>query len=114
MDAQVVQQDPADQTMADVKSHTCTPDPQRNFKSFRQVQQEQRAKRANRTKPPPWIARKLAVFIVIGLIIFATYVYVGRACVPLIRQDPGAVGGGRAVGSKRLIATRGTSSVLTL
>lgn len=98
MDAQVVQQDPADQTMADVKSHTCTPDPQRNFKSFRQVQQEQRAKRANRTKPPPWIARKLAVFIVIGLIIFATYVYVGRACVPLIRQDPGAVGGGRAVG----------------
>lgn len=108
MDAQVVQQDPADQTMAGVKSHTW------HFKSFRQVQQEQRAKRANRTKPPPWITRKLAVFIVIGLIIFATYVYVGRACVPLIRQDPGAVGGGRAVGSKRLIATCGTSSVLTL
>ncbi|KAG9015877.1 hypothetical protein FRB90_004337 [Tulasnella sp. 427] len=63
MDAQAGQQPPADQNLTDVKSHVCTPNPQRKFKSFREVQQEQRQKRANRTKPPPWIARKLAVFI---------------------------------------------------
>lgn len=70
------------------------------YKGFKQVHREQQEKRRNRKTPPPWITRKLAVFIIYGLIIFATYVYIGRLCVPLIRRDPGAVGGGRGVGGE--------------
>lgn len=69
-------------------------------KSFREVHQEQQRKRANRTKPPPWITRKLAVFIVFGLLIYSTYVYVGRACAPLIRRDVGALGSGKGMGGE--------------
>jgi hypothetical protein len=75
--------------------------PRKSFKSFAEVQREQQEKRRNRTTPPPWIARKLAVFIVIGLIIFATYVYVARACLPLIRGQSDVRGGGRKVGGKQ-------------
>ncbi|KAG8884504.1 hypothetical protein FRB98_002367 [Tulasnella sp. 332] len=76
----------------------CGSTPRKSLKSFRQINEEQRRKRANRTKPPSWITRKLAVFITLALIIFATYVYVGRACIPMIRRKVGALGHGRGMG----------------
>ncbi|KAG8898124.1 hypothetical protein FRB99_007651 [Tulasnella sp. 403] len=80
------------------RSFDCTPKPSNALKSFHEMQRERRRKERSRTDPPPWITRKLAVFIVIGLIVFATYVYIGRACVPFIRRDPGADGWSRGVG----------------
>ena len=54
---------------------------------------------ARRNKPQPWIVLKLAVFMTIGIIAYAWYVYVGRLCVPMIRRDAGALGS-RGLGSE--------------
>jgi palmitoyltransferase len=56
---------------------------------------------AARTKQP-WIVLKLAVGITLGLIGYASYVYVGRLCVPMIREDDSALGG-RTLGSESTI-----------
>ncbi|KXN92539.1 putative palmitoyltransferase ZDHHC20 [Leucoagaricus sp. SymC.cos] len=45
-----------------------------------------REKRANRTKPQPWIVRKLAVFLTLGIMGYAGYVYIGRFCVSAIKR----------------------------
>lgn len=63
------------------------------------VEEALEKREAARNRPQPWIARKLAVFITIGIIGYAWYVYVGRFCVPMIRRDEGALGS-RAMGGK--------------
>ncbi|TBU30974.1 zf-DHHC-domain-containing protein [Dichomitus squalens] len=55
-----------------------------------------------RNQPQPWIMRKLAVFITIGIIAYAWYVYIGRFCVPMIRQDASALGS-RSIGIAFLV-----------
>ncbi|KAF9646143.1 zf-DHHC-domain-containing protein [Thelephora ganbajun] len=52
--------------------------------------QEKRHKR--RSKPQPWILLKFAVFLTLGIIGFATYVYIGRFCVPMLTRKPEAMG----------------------
>ena len=66
---------------------------------FRSVEEAMEKREARRNKPQPWIMRKLAVFMTIGIIAYAWYVYVGRLCVPMIRRDAGALGS-RGLGSE--------------
>jgi len=62
--------------------------------------QEKRHKR--RSKPQPWILLKFAVFLTLGIIGFAAYVYVDRFCLPMLtdREATGdrAFGGGSLLG----------------
>ena len=60
----------------------------------------QEARRETRNGPQPWIFRKLTVGIVVLIVGWVTYVYVGRVCVRVIRRDDGVVGS-RALGSKQ-------------
>ena len=52
-----------------------------------------------RAKPQPWIMLKFSIGFAVCLVAYASYVYIGRFCVPMIRKDHGALGG-RRVGSK--------------
>ena len=65
--------------------------------------QEKRHKR--RSKPQPWILLKFAVFLTLGIIGFATYVYVDRFCVPMLTHTPEAMGD-RVFGSESLFGKR--------
>ncbi|KAF8920141.1 DHHC palmitoyltransferase-domain-containing protein [Mucidula mucida] len=60
---------------------------------------EAREKRATRDTPPPWITVKLMVPITFGIMVYAAYVYIGRLCVPAIRQRSSVLdrGGGIAL-----------------
>ena len=58
-----------------------------------------REKQEARTKPQPWIILKLAVGITIGIIGYASYVYIGRFCVPMLLEEDNTLGG-RAMGSE--------------
>lgn len=58
---------------------------------------ERREKR--REKPQPWIVLKTAVAITSAIIAYGFYVYIGRFCVPMIRDNDGALGG-RKIGSE--------------
>ncbi|KAF8625506.1 hypothetical protein AX15_005337, partial [Amanita polypyramis BW_CC] len=46
------------------------------------------------TKPQPWIVLKLMVFVTIGIMGYAAYVYVGRLCVPFVVGRRGRRGAG--------------------
>ena len=49
-------------------------------------------RRERRSKPQPWILLKFAILLNLGIIGFASYVYVGRFCVPMLIRKPGAMG----------------------
>ncbi|EIN05184.1 zf-DHHC-domain-containing protein [Punctularia strigosozonata HHB-11173 SS5] len=51
-----------------------------------------RQRRYARQKKQPWIVLKLAVFITVGIMVYACYVYIGRFCVPMIHRSSGALG----------------------
>lgn len=63
------------------------------------VQEAREKSAARREKPQPWLVRKLTIFITLGIIGYAFYVYIARLCLPMIRQDARALGG-RAMGSE--------------
>ncbi|CAA7262198.1 unnamed protein product [Cyclocybe aegerita] len=50
-------------------------------------------KRHRRTKPQPWIARKLMVGITLGIIGYGAYVYIQHLCLPMIKRRAGAPAG---------------------
>lgn len=75
--------------------------PKRSFVGFSEQIERNRDRRENRTKPQPWVVRKLAIAIVFGLAGYTFYVYIGRICVPMIRRSSGALGG-RTTGSESL------------
>ena len=52
-----------------------------------------------REKPQPWIVLKMTIGFAWGIIGYASYVYIGRFCVPMIRKNRGILGG-RRVGSE--------------
>jgi len=56
--------------------------------------------REARNGPQPWIARKLTVGIVLLILGWTTYVYIGRVCVRMIKREHGVVGS-RGLGSKQ-------------
>ncbi|KAI1790547.1 zf-DHHC-domain-containing protein [Ganoderma leucocontextum] len=45
-----------------------------------------------RNQPQPWIVRKFTVFLTIAIIAYTGYVYIGRLCAPMIKQDASALG----------------------
>lgn len=55
-------------------------------------------RRKRREKPQPWIVLKMTIGITLGIIGYASYVYIGRFCVPMIKH--GGILGGRRVGSE--------------
>lgn len=60
-----------------------------------------RARREKRMeKPHPWVLLKLTVVVTLGIMGYAAYVYVGRFCIPMIRDNDGAIAGGRKTGSE--------------
>lgn len=60
-----------------------------------------RKREERRNKPQPWAARKATIVIVLGIIGYAFYVYIGRFCVAMLRDDAGVLGG-RRIGSEYL------------
>jgi len=58
-----------------------------------------REKRENRTKPQPWIVKKLMVAITLGIMGYTAYVYIDLLCLPMIRRRSNAAGG-RGTGSE--------------
>lgn len=73
--------------------------PKRKFMGFSEQWELRQQKRARRTKPQPWILRKLTIGIVFGLGGYTFYVYIARFCLPMIRSRSGAQGS-RAMGSE--------------
>ncbi|KAG8742383.1 palmitoyltransferase pfa5 [Ceratobasidium sp. 414] len=49
--------------------------------------------RRERTKPQPWIVQKFVVGVVLAIVVWTYYVYVGRMCVTLLRRGETAKGG---------------------
>ena len=87
------------QGLSDKQSHSkeaCCAD-------FNKDIQEKRDKR--RSKPQPWIILKFTPFFNLGIIGFATYVYVDRFCVPMLIRKPEAMGD-RVFGSEPLFWKR--------
>jgi len=71
-----------------------------NFLSCSEIIRLQEATREARSGPQPWILRKLTVGIVVLIIGWTTYVYIGRVCVRMIRPEDDVVGS-RGLGSKQ-------------
>lgn len=70
---------------------------QQAIQTSAEQQREARARRYER--PQPWIVRKLAVFMVFGILGYTYYVYIVRFCVKMIRERSDAQGS-RALGGK--------------
>ncbi|KZT33540.1 zf-DHHC-domain-containing protein [Sistotremastrum suecicum HHB10207 ss-3] len=79
-----------------------SPKPRRKFVGFSEALEESRRRRANRTEPQPWLARKCTIGLVLGLWGWTGYVYVGRLCVPMIKRESDALGS-RTIGIAFLI-----------
>lgn len=58
-----------------------------------EVAVQARERRANRTTPQPWIVRKLIVFLALGIMGYAGYVYIGRFCISAILRNHQAATG---------------------
>ena len=71
-----------------------------NFLSCSEIIRLQEATREARSGPQPWILRKLTVGIVVLIIGWATYVYIGRVCVRMINPEDDVVGS-RGLGSEQ-------------
>ncbi|CAE6502220.1 unnamed protein product [Rhizoctonia solani] len=50
----------------------------------RDIYQQKQKERQENQKPQPWILQKLAVGVVLGIVVWTYYVYVGRMCVKLL------------------------------
>lgn len=57
---------------------------------------ERREKRRN--KAQPWIVLKMPICLTFGLVGYASYVYIGRFCVPMLKNHNGALSGGLRIG----------------
>lgn len=67
-----------------------------------------RARRDSRTKPQPWIVRKLMVAITVGIMGYAGYVYIGRFALGMIHN------GHRGRGSQSFYLLLGRASILLI
>ncbi|KAI0339124.1 zf-DHHC-domain-containing protein [Trametopsis cervina] len=65
------------------------------------LKSRQRAEQ-RRSRPQPWIVLKMTVGITLAIIAYASYVYIGRFCVPMIRKNGGPLSG-RKIGVPFLI-----------
>ena len=76
--------------------------PRVNFLSCSEVIRLREETREARSGPQPWILRKLTVGIVLLIIVWVTYVYIGRVCLRMIRREGGDGDGDGVVGSSGL------------
>ncbi|THH19180.1 hypothetical protein EW146_g1939 [Bondarzewia mesenterica] len=68
------------------------------FQFFSDASMRSQEKRAQRTKQP-WLTLKLSIGIASAIIAYASYVYIGRLCVPMLKRSRNALGGrGMGVG----------------
>lgn len=56
------------------------------------VVEEVRVRRAQASKPQPWIVRKLTIGLTILLVGYSTYVYAGRFCRDMLVKSSSALG----------------------
>lgn|SRR5258706_8477188 len=68
--------------------------------------------RERRSKPQPWILRKLMLPVVLAILGYAYYVYTVRMCVPMVRKESHALGG-RSEGSESAIRAPQILAILT-
>ncbi|TFK71228.1 zf-DHHC-domain-containing protein [Pluteus cervinus] len=74
-----------------------------------EVKTQAREKRASRSKPQPWVVRKLMVAISLAIIGYVAYVYIGRFCLEMITED------GKALSNRKVgISLLAVFSVLLL
>ncbi|KAG9122964.1 palmitoyltransferase pfa5 [Ceratobasidium sp. 392] len=59
----------------------------------RERYEAEQKKRQENTKPQPWIVQKFIVGVVLGIVVWTYYVYVGRMCIRLLRRGETAKGG---------------------
>ncbi|KAG8721004.1 palmitoyltransferase pfa5 [Ceratobasidium sp. 395] len=59
----------------------------------RERYQAEQQKRQENTEPHPWIQQKFVVGVVLGIVGWTYYVYIGRMCVGLLRRGETAKGG---------------------
>jgi palmitoyltransferase len=59
-----------------------------------------RERRNARKSPQPWFILKLTIAIAAAIIAYATYVYIGRLCIPMIKHRSGSSLGSRTLGSE--------------
>jgi palmitoyltransferase len=52
----------------------------------------QRSRERRQSKPQPWLIRKFLVGLVLAILIYVCYVYVGRFCVTMLRKRSTAQG----------------------
>jgi hypothetical protein len=91
---------------------TTTPlPPQRKTQKFRdgtcfgvieEAADTARKNRMERTKPQPWIVRKLMVGFTLGLMGYAAFVYIQYLCLPMIQRKNNSQGS-RGIGSALII-----------
>lgn len=55
--------------------------------NLREEYTRQRRLKERRSKPQPWIVRKLTVAIALALLAYLCYVYLARLCLPAIRRS---------------------------
>lgn len=77
--------------------------PRRKFIGF--SERLETARRRREAKPQPWLQRKFIVGLVVAIVGYAWYVYVGRFCLHMIRRDQNALGS---------LALGGTSDIAQL
>ncbi|KAJ1308084.1 hypothetical protein OPQ81_002148 [Rhizoctonia solani] len=59
----------------------------------RDTYNEKQKKRKENQYPQPWILQKLAVGVVLGIVVWTYYVYVGRICIKLLNRGETVKGG---------------------
>ncbi|CAE6442533.1 unnamed protein product [Rhizoctonia solani] len=59
----------------------------------RDTYKEKEKQRRENQKPQPWILQKLVVGVVLGIVVWTYYVYVGRVCVRLLNRGDTVKGG---------------------
>ena len=84
------------------------------FLSCSEIIRLQEATREARSGPQPWILRKLTVAVVVLIIGWSTYVYIGRVCLRMIRREDPVVGS-QGLGSKQYpIQSNATELIMSL
>lgn len=54
---------------------------------------EKQRQRKENPRPQPWIVRKFVVGVVLAIVVWTYYVYIGRICVKLLRRGDTVKGG---------------------
>ncbi|GAA5896861.1 hypothetical protein JCM5296_002575 [Sporobolomyces johnsonii] len=101
LDANGQPKKPSNSTSSKADGHSPKKDIPR-LMSCREHMELQRVQQQESNAPDPWLVRKFAVGIVVGVFGYSYYVFVVRLCVPMIRMEDSRLGG-RAQGLVYLV-----------